>query len=360
MRNDTFKRIVCFVLAAIMTLSLCSPGLVTSYATQDTETPNTEGQPTGESNTEETVETTETQTETETETEAAEPIDISEVKQSQKDVAETAETDASNDDKSGNENTFTAKIIHPRGGTVTFDAYDSMSKEESMANSTEGGDVKATVLNAAPGDEVKLNLSALKYYKVDSIQIIDQETEDVLADDKVKDDSYSFVMPDKNVRIMAHFAIDVSGKHVIKEFLDVQDWFITTGDSDELVNSMPDYLVARFDDDEVDSVPCDWEIIDTKDDGTNLTLTMRLVLPDNYSLADGLDIPTEDIVAYNFYGTSVASGSKVTNNNDGTYTITSDGNNKTTIRAYKQGSYTFKSLPDKESNYIYYWNEWSS
>lgn len=354
MRNDTFKKVVSFVLAAIMTLSLCSPGLVTSYATQDTETPNTEGQPTGESNTEETVETTETQTETETETEAAEPIDISEVKQSQKDVAETAETDASNDDKSGNENTFTAKIIHPRGGTVTFDAYDSMSKEESMANSTEGGDVKATVLNAAPGDEVKLNLSALKYYKVDSIQIIDQETEDVLADDKVKDDSYSFVMPDKNVRIMAHFAIDVSGKHVIKEFLDVQDWFITTGDSDELVNSMPDYLVARFDDDEVDSVPCDWEIIDTKDDGTNLTLTMRLVLPDNYSLADGLDIPTEDIVAYNFYGTSVASGSKVTKNNDGTYTITSDGNNKTTIRVHDQGSYTFKSLPDKESNYIYY------
>lgn len=77
-------------------------------------------------------------------------------------------------------------------------------------------------------------------------------------------------------------------------------------------------------------------------------------LPDNYSLADGLDIPTEDIVAYNFYGTSVASGSQVTNNNDGTYTITSDGNNKTTIRVYNQGSYTFKSLPDKESNYIYY------
>ena len=38
MRDNALKKIVSLTLVAIMTLSLCSPGLVTSYATQDTDT----------------------------------------------------------------------------------------------------------------------------------------------------------------------------------------------------------------------------------------------------------------------------------------------------------------------------------
>ena len=196
MRDNVLKKIVSFALIAIMALSLCSPGLVTSYATQDTDTTDvtdtTEQQTEAKTETETTVETqTETQTETESETKA--------------------------------------------------------DKKEAESDSTE-------------------NETAESY--------------------KEKE-----------------------GSHVITEFLDAQDYYMNTGDADELINSMPEYLYALFDDGETARVYGSWDVVDNKEDGEDLILSMKFVLPLGYYVADGVDVPTVTMTGLGFYGVSAIKSS---------------------------------------------------
>ena len=158
MRNDTFKKIVSFALVAVMTLSLCSPGLVTSYATQDTET-GAETETQTETQTE-TGELTETVTETEkieTETEQAETesqkvVDISEIKEQQKNAVKDTDTQGETDTEE-DKGTYSVRIIPPRGGTVYFYSDD----EVDLQAATEGIDKDSIyTMQAKAGDKVTL------------------------------------------------------------------------------------------------------------------------------------------------------------------------------------------------------------
>ena len=166
MGDNVFKKIVSFALIAIMTLSLCSPGLVTSYATQDTESTDV-------------TDTTEQQTEAKTETET------------------TGETQA-----------------ETRTETESETKADKKEAESDPAE----------------------NETAESY--------------------KEKE-----------------------GSHVITEFLDAQDYYMSTGDADELINGMPEYLYALFDDGETARVYGSWDVVDNKEDGEDLILSMKFVLP---------------------------------------------------------------------------------
>ena len=217
MGDNVFKKIVSFVLVAIMTLSLCSPGLVTSYATQATDTTDatdtTEQQTEAQTEKETTVETqTETQTETESETKA--------------------------------------------------------DKKEAESDSTE-------------------NETAESY--------------------KEKE-----------------------GSHVITEFLDAQDYYMSTGDADELINGMPEYLYALFDDGETARVYGSWDVVDNKEDGEDLILSMKFVLPLGYYVADGVDVPTVTMTGLGFYGVSAAKSSATKTGN------TVSGKDEYTLKGSKQ------------------------
>ena len=242
MRDNVFKKIVSFALVAIMTLSLCSPGLVTSYATQDTDTTDvtdtTEQQTEAKTETETTVETqTETQTETESETKA--------------------------------------------------------DKKEAESDSTE-------------------NETAESY--------------------KEKE-----------------------GSHVITEFLDAQDYYMNTGDADELINGMPEYLYALFDDGETARVYGSWDVVDNKEDGEDLILSMKFVLPLGYYVADGVDVPTVTMTGLGFYGVSAAksSATKTGNTVSGKDEYTLKGSKQTRTALYIG---TVKGSSKSETDYwkIYY------
>lgn len=327
MRNDTFKKIVSFVLAAIMTLSLCSPGLVTSYATQDTETgaeteTQTETQAETGELTETVTETGKTETETEqAETESQKVVDISEIKDQQKDTVKDTDTQGETDAEE-NKGTYSVRIIPPRGGTVYFYSHD----EVDLQAATEGIDKNSIyTMQAKAGDKVTLQVDALEMYKADTIHVIDAQTEETLQEGKAKDGLFTFEMPETDVRIMADFATDTSGKHVITEFLDDQDLFAQTADADELVGSMPAYLTARFDDDSAGMVPGSWEIVGNEQDGDDLILSMRFSLPEGYSLADGVELPTVKLTGVGFYAVDATAANAVWDDAKGAYKLTGTG-----------------------------------
>lgn len=327
MKNDTFKKIVSFALVAVMTLSLCSPGLVTSYATQDTETgaeteTQTETQTETGELTETVTETGKTETETEqAETESQKVVDISEIKDQQKDAVKESNTQGETDTDE-NKGTYSVRIIPPRGGTVYFYSHD----EVDLQAATEGIDKDSIyTMQVKAGDKVTLQVDALEMYKADTIHIIDVQTEETLQEGKAKDGLFTFEMPETDVRIMADFAADTSGKHVITEFLDDQDLFAQTADADELVGSMPAYLTARFDDDSAGMVPGNWEIVGNEQDGDDLILSMRFSLPEGYSLADGVELPTVKLTGVGFYAVDATAANAVWDNAKDAYKLTGTG-----------------------------------
>ena len=317
------KKIISFVLTTVMVMSLCSPGLVTSYATQDTETGIETETATESGDLTDTVTETETdKAETEqTETEPQKAVDISEIKDQQKDTVK--DTDTQNEtDTEENKGTYSVHIIPPRGGTVYFYSDD----EVDLQAATEGIDKDSIyAMQAKAGDKVTLQVDALEMYKADIVHIIDAQTEETLQEGKAKDGLFTFEMPEADVRVMADFVADTSGKHVITEFLDDQDIFAQTADADELVNSMPAYLTARFDDDSAGMVPGSWEIVGNEQDGDDLILSMRFSLPEGYSLADGVELPTVKLTGVGFYATDTAAATAKWNSAKGAYELTGTG-----------------------------------
>lgn len=317
------KKVISFILTIVMAMSLCSPGFVTSYATQDTETgTETETQTETAELTETVTETGKTETETEqAETESQKIVDISEIKDQQKDTAKDTNTQDETDTEE-NKGTYSIRIIPPRGGTVYFYSDD----EVDLQAATEGIDKDSIyTMQAKAGDKVTLQVDALEMYKADTIHIIDAQTEKTLQDGKVKDGLFTFEMPETDVRVMADFVADTSGKHVITEFLDDQDLFAQTADADELVNSMPAYLTARFDDDSAGMVPGSWEIVGNEQDGDDLILSMRFSLPEGYSLADGVELPTVKLTGVGFYAVDATAANAVWDNAKGAYKLTGTG-----------------------------------
>lgn len=317
------KKVISFILTIVMVMSLCSPGFVTSYATQDTETgTETETQTETAELTETVTETGKTETETEqAETESQKIVDISEIKDQQKDTAKDTNTQDETDTEE-NKGTYSIRIIPPRGGTVYFYSDD----EVDLQAATEGIDKDSIyTMQAKAGDKVTLQVDALEMYKADTIHIIDAQTEKTLQDGKVKDGLFTFEMPETDVRVMADFVADTSGKHVITEFLDDQDLFAQTADADELVNSMPAYLTARFDDDSAGMVPGSWEIVGNEQDGDDLILSMRFSLPEGYSLADGVELPTVKLTGVGFYAVDATAANAVWDNAKGAYKLTGTG-----------------------------------
>ena len=255
-------------------------------------------------------------------------------------------------DAEENKGTYSVRIIPPRGGTVYFYSHD----EVDLQAATEGIDKNSIyTMQAKAGDKVTLQVDALEMYKADTIHVIDAQTEETLQEGKAKDGLFTFEMPETDVRIMADFAADTSGKHVITEFLDDQDLFAQTADADELVGSMPAYLTARFDDDSAGMVPGSWEIVGNEQDGDDLILSMRFSLPEGYSLADGVELPTVKLTGVGFYAVDATAANAVWDNAKGAYKLTGTGGQ------VNYGTYeklvTLKSEGDgdsKDSQKVYY------
>lgn len=349
------KKVISFILTIVMVMSLCSPGFVTSYATQDTETgTETETQTETAELTETVTETGKTETETEqAETESQKIVDISEIKDQQKDTAKDTNTQDETDTEE-NKGTYSIRIIPPRGGTVYFYSDD----EVDLQAATEGIDKDSIyTMQAKAGDKVTLQVDALEMYKADTIHIIDAQTEKTLQDGKVKDGLFTFEMPETDVRVMADFVADTSGKHVITEFLDDQDLFAQTADADELVNSMPAYLTARFDDDSAGMVPGSWEIVGNEQDGDDLILSMRFSLPEGYSLADGVELPTVKLTDAGFYAIDTTAATPTWDNAKGAYKLTGTGGQVNYGTLESNDPVTIKSEGDgssDDSKKVYY------
>lgn len=349
------KKVISFILTIVMAMSLCSPGFVTSYATQDTETgTETETQTETAELTETVTETGKTETETEqAETESQKIVDISEIKDQQKDTAKDTNTQDETDTEE-NKGTYSIRIIPPRGGTVYFYSDD----EVDLQAATEGIDKDSIyTMQAKAGDKVTLQVDALEMYKADTIHIIDAQTEKTLQDGKVKDGLFTFEMPETDVRVMADFVADTSGKHVITEFLDDQDLFAQTADADELVNSMPAYLTARFDDDSAGMVPGSWEIVGNEQDGDDLILSMRFSLPEGYSLADGVELPTVKLTDAGFYAIDTTAATPTWDNAKGAYKLTGTGGQVNYGTLESNDPVTIKSEGDgssDDSKKVYY------
>ena len=349
------KKVISFILTIVMVMSLCSPGFVTSYATQDTETgTETETQTETAELTETVTETGKTETETEqAETESQKIVDISEIKDQQKDTAKDTNTQDETDTEK-NKGTYSVRIIPPRGGTVYFYSDD----EVDLQAATEGIDKDSIyTMQAKAGDKVTLQVDALEMYKADTIHIIDAQTEKTLQDGKVKDGLFTFEMPETDVRVMADFVADTSGKHVITEFLDDQDLFAQTADADELVNSMPAYLTARFDDDSAGMVPGSWEIVGNEQDGDDLILSMRFSLPEGYSLADGVELPTVKLTGVGFYAVDATAATPTWDNAKGAYKLTGTGGQVNYGTLESNDPVTIKSEGDgssDDSKKVYY------
>lgn len=146
MRNNTFKKIVSFALIAIMTLSLCSPGLVTSYATQDTDSTDP-------------VEQTETTKENE---------------KSSMESSGDAEYTVTLDDGAG-------------GGTLAFTDTDATEKK------------------AHEGETIEVKLTPDEGFKVQALYLADPDTYEVLSTAETEDDRFSFKMPARDVLVASGF-----------------------------------------------------------------------------------------------------------------------------------------------------------
>jgi len=151
MRDNVFKKIVSFALIAIMAMSLCSPGLVTSYATQDTETTGSSEQ------------SKDTEKETEKVTEAT-----------SKDPSDDKEYAVTLDDGAG-------------GGTLAFT------------------DTNATEKKAKEGETVEVKLTPDEGFKVQALYLADPDTYEVLSTAETEDNRFSFKMPARDVLVASGF-----------------------------------------------------------------------------------------------------------------------------------------------------------
>lgn len=146
MRDNVFKKIVSFALIAIMALSLCSPGLVTSYATQETDSTDPVGQ-------------TETTKENE---------------KSSTDSSSDAEYTVTLDDGAG-------------GGTLAFTDTDATEKK------------------AHEGETIEVKLTPDDGFKVQALYLADPDTYEVLSTAETEDDRFSFKMPARDVLVASGF-----------------------------------------------------------------------------------------------------------------------------------------------------------
>ena len=151
MKNDTFKKIVSFALVAIMTLSLCWPGLVTSYATQDTGT----------------IDSSEQTKDTEKETEEV-------TEETSKNPSDNKEYTVTLDDGAG-------------GGTLAFT------------------DTNATEKKAHEGETIEVKLTPDEGFKVQALYLADPDTYEVLSTAETEDDRFSFKMPARDVLVASGF-----------------------------------------------------------------------------------------------------------------------------------------------------------
>lgn len=312
------------------------PSSGTSGDTKETEeTKSTESE---KKETEAETKETETKSESETETE----------------TESKAESEQSETDTEKNKGTYSVHIIPPRGGTVYFYSDD----EVDLQAATEGVDKDSIyTMQAKAGDKVTLQVDALEMYKANTIHVIDAQTEETLQEGKAKDGLFTFEMPEADVRIMADFVADTSGKHVITEFLDNQDLFAITADADELVNSMPAYLTACFDDDSAGMVPGSWEIVGNEQDGDDLILSMRFSLPEGYSLADGVELPTIKLTGVGFYAVDATAATPTWDNAKGAYKLTGTGGQVNYGTLESNDPVTIKSEGDgnsDDSKKVYY------
>lgn len=151
MKNDMFKKIVSFALVAIMTLSLCWPGLVTSYATQDTGT----------------IDSSEQTKDTEKETEEV-------TEETSKNPSDNKEYTVTLDDGAG-------------GGTLAFT------------------DTNATKKKAHEGETIEVKLTPDDGFKVQALYLADPDTYEVLSTAETEDDRFSFKMPARDVLVASGF-----------------------------------------------------------------------------------------------------------------------------------------------------------
>lgn len=151
MKNDTFKKIVSFALVAIMTLSLCWPGHVTSYATQDTGT----------------IDSSEQTKDTEKETEEV-------TEETSKNPSDNKEYTVTLDDGAG-------------GGTLAFT------------------DTNATEKKAHEGETIEVKLTPDDGFKVQALYLADPDTYEVLSTAETEDDRFSFKMPARDVLVASGF-----------------------------------------------------------------------------------------------------------------------------------------------------------
>lgn len=151
MKNDMFKKIVSFALVAIMTLSLCWPGLVTSYATQDTGT----------------IDSSEQTKDTEKETEEV-------TEETSKNPSDNKEYTVTLDDGAG-------------GGTLAFT------------------DTNATEKKAHEGETIEVKLTPDDGFKVQALYLADPDTYEVLSTAETEDDRFSFKMPARDVLVASGF-----------------------------------------------------------------------------------------------------------------------------------------------------------
>ena len=151
MKNDMFKKIVSFALVAIMTPSLCWPGLVTSYATQDTGT----------------IDSSEQTKDTEKETEEV-------TEETSKNPSDNKEYTVTLDDGAG-------------GGTLAFT------------------DTNATEKKAHEGETIEVKLTPDDGFKVQALYLADPDTYEVLSTAETEDDRFSFKMPARDVLVASGF-----------------------------------------------------------------------------------------------------------------------------------------------------------
>ena len=197
MKNDTFKKIVSFALVAIMTLSLCWPGLVTSYATQDTGT----------------IDSSEQTKDTEKETEEV-------TEETSKNPSDNKEYTVTLDDGAG-------------GGALAFT------------------DTNATEKKAHEGETIEVKLTPDEGFKVQALYLADPDTYEVLSTAETEDDRFSFKMPARDVLVASGFIpidkeTDVTESETASTNSNIDDSYVYDGEQFTLEPELTEEEAAEY------------------------------------------------------------------------------------------------------------------
>lgn len=150
------------------------------------------------------------------------------------------------------------------------------------------------------------NAAAAENTEIEGMKSADTEAENAFKDDV---DTTELEQMEVGEEAAGEISEETADCNIIISFYDPDTLLIRTALAEDIMNSLPDFELVEFANGTEGEVPAEWETIDIFQDGDDLHMMFRFIIPDGYLLANGVEPPVMEVIGVGFYEGTVNSTS---------------------------------------------------